>query len=443
MSEYRSSILRNAVRAAIGISLIISVAVFGSTIVTQIHSPSIHSGSSAARSQPSLSGSTAQSGSSFASYTTLTDGSDGSSNTTTSSSSSPITQYPPSSTVAEVSFDASAFAYDNYTKTIFAISNGSSNSVLQINGTTNEVLGQISLPTGSHATSLIFDPVNRELYVALNYGGPSPHTSAIALTIQNDKIMWNQSRISIEQLALDPVHNTIYGLGLAHSGFTNFVNVAVINGTNNSVEKNVTLFQTSTSSGEDCCFVGRVLYNPVTDFLYASIGVYGSDGGFSPSLAILNTLTDTTLNLDFPLRGTFDFSYSPTNGYTYIAESGYTSAVGAHSPPTATPGGNVTVLNGSTFVSTIRLGNPGQNETVGSEVYDSNAQSLFVANGTLDLQNHNFVDRNVTIINATSETIIQVIPMQIGGINSLFLDPSNGDLYVASPNTIYVVSLTH
>ena len=117
--------------------------------------------------------------------------------------------------------------------------------------------------------------------------------------------------------------------------------------------------------------------------------------------------------------------------------------MGAYNPPVAVPGDNITILNGSTYVPTIRIGTSRQNETVGSMVYDSTDQKLVVANGTLKLQNYHFIDQKVSVTDTTIGTISQVMPVQTGGINTLFFDPANGDLYVASPNTIFVLSLVH
>ena len=75
--------------------------------------------------------------------------------------------------------------------------------------------------------------------------------------------------------------------------------------------------------------------------------------------------------------------------------------MGAYNPPVAVPGDNITILNGSTYVSTIRIGTSRQNETVGSMVYDSTDQKLFVANGTLKLQNYQFIDQNVSVTDTT------------------------------------------
>lgn len=442
MSEYKGAILRNAILAAIGISLIISVAVFGSTVVTQFHSSSAHPPDSTVVSMSNRSSSMSQSTSNSVSDT-KTSSSGNTSSVTSSSSSFPSTEYPPSSTVAQISFDALAFAYDNYSNTIFAISNDSSSSILETDATTNQVLGEISLPSGSHANSIVFDPANRELYYALNYGDDSPNASLIALNVQTNNIVWNKTGLGIGRLTVDPVHDVIYGSEMVHSIGTEFVNVTAIDGSTNSVEKNVTLFESAINLGGGCCYLGPLMFNPVTGFLYESIGMYGADGGFSPSLAIFDTLTNSSANSRVSIFGTFDFAYNPQNGYTYIANNGYTSAMGAYNPPAAVPGDNITILNGSTYVSTIRIGNSRQNETVGSMVYDSSDQKLFVANGTLNLQNYHFVDQNVTVIDTTTGTISQVIPVQTGGINTLFFDPANRDLYVASPNTIFVVALAH
>jgi hypothetical protein len=435
------SIIRNAILAAIGISLIISVAIFGSTVITQFHSASIHSPSSGGNNQSSTSGSTTLSSSSSTINASSARKSESTTTSSTSSSSSPTTEYPPASTVAEIRFTASAFAYDNYSKTIFVASNGSSGSILEINATTNSVSGQISLPSSSHVTSLIFDPDNRELYLALDYGNHSPENSTIAMSADNHKIVWNATTLGISKLSIDPVRNLIYGSGISHSGLEELVNGFVLNGSTNQVEKNFTLFETSAKIGEGCCYLGPLLYNSVTGFLYETIGVYGPDGGFSPFLAIFDTLTNTTISSGSSTQGEFDLSYNPLNGYTYAADIGYTSSIGAYNPPVVIPGGNITILNGSTPVSTISLGRQGQNESTGSIAYNPFNQTILVANGTLSLRNYRFTDQNITIIGASSGTILNVLSMPIGGITTMFFDPANLDLYVASPDTIYVISL--
>src|SRR5487761_1619194 len=192
MSEYKGAILRNAILAAIGISLIISVAVFGSTVVTQFHSSSDHPPNSTIVSRSNRSSSMSQSTSNSV-RDTATSSSGSTSSGTSSSSSFPSTEYPPSSTVAQISFDALAFAYDNYRNINFDISNVSSSSILETDATTNQVLGEISLPSGSHANSIVFDPANRELYYSLNYGDGSPNASLIALNVQTNNIVWNKT----------------------------------------------------------------------------------------------------------------------------------------------------------------------------------------------------------------------------------------------------------
>jgi DNA-binding beta-propeller fold protein YncE len=445
MSEYKLAILRNALLAAIGISLVVSLAVFGSTIVTQIHSPSGHTPSSLATGESSKSGSVSESATQSSSSTaTKTSNSDRT--TTTTTSSSPTTVFPPKFTVAEIPYSAIAFTYDNYSKTIFATSNGSSSTILEINATTNNVAGQISIPGGSRVTSMIFDPDNKELYVALSSGifqSSSKNKSIIAILTSNDTIMWNNTATGIAQLALDPAHDLVYGSGFSHSELGGVVNVSVINGSTNTIVKNITLFETGPNSQDGCCYLGPLIYNPVTAFLYESIGVYGPDGGFAPSLLIFDTATNSTFNSSSALHGIFDFSYSPSSGYTFLADNGFTSPIGAQHLPFVRPGGNITILDGSTYISTLELGRPGQNESAGSIVYDPYDQSLLVANGTLNLQNYRFVDQNVTIIDTATGIISKVLSMQTGGINALFFDPANSDLYVASPDMIYVVSVSH
>jgi hypothetical protein len=438
LSEYRGAILRNAILAAVGISLLVSVAIFGSTIVTQFHPSSPTQQASSVESKIPSTSSTQGSNSNSGSNTSS------SSSTESSVPTSPSTTTPPPSTIAQISFEAKAFAFNNITKTIYALSNDSSaSSVLEINATTNKVLGQIALPAGTQASSMIFNPDNSELYFVQNGANQSSPSNVIALNTQTRGVGWNETKLGMVQLALDPAHNILYGSALVRSANTEFVNVSVINGSNNSVEKNITLFQSSVNIGGGCCYLGPLLYNPVNHFLYESIGIYGPNGGFSSSLAMLDTSTNATSTLPLPISGNLDFAYNPQNGCTYVANNGFASSPGVSNPPYVSRGGNITVLNGSSYISTINLGDPKQNETAGSIVYDSQNQKLFVANGTLDLQNYHFVDQNLTVINPSNGAVTQVVPVETGGVNTLFLDSANGDLYLASPSTIYILSVTH
>lgn len=72
---------------------------------------------------------------------------------------------------------------------------------------------------------------------------------------------------------------------------------------------------------------------------------------------------------------------------------------------------------------------------------DPAGERLFVANSTLTESGNEFVYDNIAIVNATTESIMKVLSVQNGCINAIFYDPTNQDLYVASPRMIYTVSV--
>jgi hypothetical protein len=465
MSEYKGAMVRNALLAAIGIILIVSFALFGSTVVGQLHhfptssqttSPGVLTSSSSessysfdsTTSSNSGGASSSTSSSSESTHSSSVSGSSGSRTTITatqpisSASSSPSTQNIPPDTIAEISFSAASFAYDNYTNVVYSTSASPNSSILEINATTNEVIGEIILPNLTEVSSLIFDSLNRELYLSLNQYDSPASSSLIAINVTSDTIVMNMTGLKFGQLAIDQIHNRLFASGLFFANDTNYLSVAVINGTSNTIENKLTLFESQGMKGVGCCTLGPLLYNPITGFLYLSSGTHGFDGGFGPFLVAYDTITNTTSVgnfTNFGNYGTADFSYNPQSGVTYISNNGFASATGAYNPAFIVPGNNITVVSGSNYLSTIKVDASNQNGTLGSIVYDSLNQRIIVANATLNSEVSN--DENITMINATSGAVTQVIPFQAGTINAMFVDPANGDLYVADPSAIFVLTL--
>jgi hypothetical protein len=470
MAEYRSAIFRNALLATIGIVLIISVAIFGSTVLTKTSSTSVQSTTIPHSTLTSGGNSTVSSSlSSMATvtqpFTTLATSSSKVTTSSTSSSSmqttstittssfdstsdtsSPATQVTPPNTKAEISFSASQFAFDNRSNAIYAISNNlPGTGILEINGTNNQVIGEISLPSDADADSIVFNPANNELYFVLSYNErSSPHSSLIAINPDTNTIVMNYTGASIGGLAVDPIHNLVYGATVQRSAnSTVSLGVAIFNGSTDQNTGNRTIYTVPSVVGGGCCFVESFIYNPVTSYIYESDASYGVDGGFSPFILAYNLRTNAT-NVSAQIlsspNGPANFAYNEDNGFTYVSSSGYTSPMGADNPPFVVAGDNITVLLGSTYISTIRVSNPGQNGTVGSIVYDQVNNRIIVANGTLDPRNYTFVNQNVTVLGA-SGTVTEVIPVAAGGIYALFYDSLNEDLYVATLNTIFVINL--
>ena len=446
MAEYRSSILRNAILAAIGISLIVGVAIFGSTVITQNFPPApSNSGpyhvntshSSITITNLSSSATSSTGGTSISSAS-----SSASTSATSSTTSSPTTQYTPQGTIATIQFSASGFSFDNDTGIVYIFgTSSSSNIILEINASTNQVMAQIVLPQHESAASGVFDPANKLLYFSTNMNSLSPHSSIIALNTTSNSLAANITTTSFATLALDPIHNILFASYVTTNSSTTFVNASEISGASNTVTKNITLFsQPSTFGG--CCYIGDVSYNYGNGLLYASLGTNGVDGGFGPFDVIFNT-TSNQLISGFTLKtyGTSSFAQDPSKGIVYVANNGAESADGAYNPPFITAGDNVTVGTGANYTYSIQVENENNpNGTMGSIFYSSTSQRLFVANGTLANNSYQFVDQNVTIINTLNDQVSQVIGVQ-SGVTALFFDSSNGDLYVASASTIYVIAL--
>lgn len=45
------------------------------------------------------------------------------------------------------------------------------------------------------------------------------------------------------------------------------------------------------------------------------------------------------------------------------------------------------------------------------------------------------------MINVSNGTDTHVIPFQAGTVKSMFLDPANGELYIADPSKIFVLTI--
>lgn len=465
MAEYKRTILRNALLAAIGIILIVGVAIFGSTVITQVpnlseggHSTSqaqstsltnVSVNSSSNSSSSSHSSTSKNESSPSTTYSTTTSSTSGySSSLTSTSSSSPSTLYPPAGTIAEIPFSATAFAYDSLAGVVYAISNQSVNEILEVNGTTNKVIGVISLGSGTFATSIQYDQVNNELYIALSKNGTVGITSSvIAINPVSNAVLMNLTGLDVKELAVDPAHNLVYASMISNSNDTTDLGVVIINGTTNEEVGNYTLFSTPNSFGENgCCYLGHMIYDPVSGYLYESSGFFGTDGGFSPFLVIYDTHTNTRFegsNLtSIPSYGTTDFAFNPLNGLMYLSNNGYVSSLGAYNLPYVSPGDNITILNGTHYINSIKIENANVNGTLGSIVFDPTNQRLFVASGKINFRTAAVVYNDVTIVDSQTGVISDVIQVQSGGINSIFYDQSSGDLYVASSTRIYVISLS-
>lgn len=355
---------------------------------------------------------------------------------------SPETQFTPPGTVAEIPFAAAAFAYDNYTHTIYVAPRGSQGAIIEVNASTNAVVGQLELPNGSFSSSIVFDPDNDEVYYNVNGRSGQDHFSGvIAVDAKTNEVVANVSGIDARDLAVDPLHDRVFASELVSSNDTFLLTAAVIDGRTNTVAANLTLFKMSGPEG--CCYLGPLMYNPISGYLYESSGAYGADGGFGPFQITYNALGDWSAvgNLsDFPSYGTANYAFDPTTGFTYVANGGDTSSMGAYNPPYVVPGDNITVLSGTQPVSAIAVEAATKNGTLGDIFFDAATETIIVANGTLDSQTYTFSVEDVTLIDAGTQMITRVIPVQNGGIDCLFYDDVNGNIYAATPSTVFVIS---
>jgi YVTN family beta-propeller protein len=235
----------------------------------------------------------------------------------------------------------------------------------------------------------VFDPKNGYVYVP--YG--SNETAVISGTslIGNITITGGVNNYGTNNFIVDPSNGYLYE---TVDGNPNYV--IVVSGM--SVIANLTVGTKQVDYS--CPLTGGVSYDPFNGYVYAS----------SPTCPTGTvTVINGTLIIGTVQAGAVDSSYQPTvdtsNGYVYVALA---------TAPVA-----VSVISGTTLVATITLGtNTTQFESV---TYDSYNGDVYVV-----------CDRTLWVLSGTS--ILGTIPLDFG-VGAPQVDPSNGDLYVASYQT--------
>jgi YVTN family beta-propeller protein len=315
--------------------------------------------------------------------------------------------------------DPGAIAVDSGTDTVYVLNNYPSTNISVLNGSSNTVLGSISLGSFGSGGAIALDVSSSHLYVTL----PSPNDVGVISTL-NDTL-FVEDRVGDYPAALidDPPIGA----------------VAVLN----EYSANVSVISTATSlvlgSVPVASNPGAVAVDPVNGTLY--LPDTGADALEVVNGTALSVVAVVSVGLE--PAGTV---YDPANGNVYTAEldagaatvvNGSSDRIVATIPTGAGAGsvavdpngsrvfvvnsgaGTVTSINSSTdrvAGTTVLGGNPSRT------VWDGADGKLFVVNPTLN---------NVSVLNGSTGTLLANIPVTADP-DGLAFDPSNGEVYVQS-----------
>jgi hypothetical protein len=325
-------------------------------------------------------------------------------------------------------------------------SSQSARSILEINAISNSVIGQIILPLGSDANAIAFDPVNRELYYGLELPNSTSAQGGSELVALNT-VTYNVSAtllMPVYQISVDELNNRIFVAtgGPANESGNSYASVAVLSGAKNEIQQNLLLQKTNSSLGY-CCYEGSMVYDPITNFLYQSLGTYFSNGEFQPDNVGVNLTSGEVFQNLTPTQGTSDYAIDSTSGIVFVTDNGYMNQTGVNNKPFIKGGNTVDLLYGNELVKTYQVQSPlFFDSSVGSVACDPTKGWILVADGSIDPSNgYRFVENTLSILNETSGNALfhQFTP---DGITALFLDPVNEDIYIVTPSYIYATVVT-
>ena len=345
-----------------------------------------------------------------------------------------------SAVVSIISFPATEFSYNIYSQVIYAIGSGGAHSVLEINATTNRVIGQIMLPEDATANSLGFDYANRELYVSLTSTEAPFSSNLIAISTISNSVVKNFT-LTAARIAIDPARDIIYAAVSGISSTQTYSAIVAINGRTNEIQGNTTLFSAPVSK-VSCCYEGQLMYDPITNYLYQSLGYYTLIGTFNPFATAVDLNNNTVFAKLQGLSGTNDFAYDPVNGYALVSNNGFYNATGGFNSTRITGGDSIIIFNRTNPIALFPVGSPDPNETVGGLAFDSLNNRIYAAFGLFSSQDgFRPVEDNLAMIDAASARSLLVTSYP-DGIVTLFIDPVNFDIYVATPSFIYANAIS-
>jgi len=238
-----------------------------------------------------------------------------------------------------------------------------------------------TIPVGQGPTALAFDPVNGELYVAdvlsneISVIYTSNDTVNTTIPIVDGNLTADPSNyIGSSYVAFDPANGEIY------VSDTGSENVTVINGSTNTVAATINIGANATA----------IAVNSTTDTVFVA-----SEG--TGQVAEINGTTNTVF-LTINTCSSFDLAYDPAQNLLFEAcqSTTYLSVYDPWGPLV-------------TQIATQVYGN--------GLAYDSSTGDVYIL-GDFDT----FGDSNITVINASTLSVVKVIPTVLGAVYSVWCE---------------------
>jgi YVTN family beta-propeller protein len=282
-----------------------------------------------------------------------------------------------------------------------------------------------TVTVGQFASSVAFDPVNHDIYVA-NVGdgvaneslgfGDSPTTfgpgNVSVISGSTDAVVAKVTvGIQPAVLSVDPANGDVYVIDLGNGYWSNVTsfglgNVSVISVTTDTVIATVPVGNYPLS----------LAFDPLNGDVYVSN--YGSNS-VSVISAYNNTVVATLAVGQFPAQVAFD----PSDGEVYVASDG--PGYPAGSGPAAS--GALSVISSSTNAVVANVSVAG---AAGPEVlaFDS-------ANDDVYLANNGYSPGNIVSVISGPTNSVVATPLVGADPNAIAFNPSNGDVYVGRIDT--------
>jgi len=281
-------------------------------------------------------------------------------------------------------------AFDSINGDVY-VTHRDSDNVSVINGTTNNVTGNIKVGTYSFGLEVAFDSINGDVYVS-NSGSDNVSVINGATNKVTGNITVGNGPAGV---AFDSINGDVY--------VANYIsnNVSVINGTTNKVTGNIKVGTYPYGVAFDS-INGDVYVTHLYDFDYVSV-INGTTNKVTGNIKVGN--------------GPDGVAFDSINGDVYVAN---------------TFSCNVSMINGTTNKVTGNI-------KVGTYPYGVAFDSI---NG--DVYVVNDISNNVSVISGTNNTVIKNIQVGTDPAGVAF-DSSNGDVYVANTgsNNVSVISPTY
>jgi YVTN family beta-propeller protein len=286
----------------------------------------------------------------------------------------------------------SAITVDSSNGEIF-ITVPSTGNVSIISSTTNDFLKNITVG-GTNPTSIIYNPFNRDIYVANEGSSLGGNVSIINTTNYNviDSLVYGNGP---DGLALNSLSGVVY--------VSDFIsdNLFEVNDTNNNVMENI-LFETE----------------PTSETFAASTGDLYVTDSLSGNVIVINVSTNKIVHEIYIGNNSepSSITYDQANNLLYVADSNT---------------GNITVINATTnyVVKNISLGS---SFSPSSLTYDSLNHDLYVSDG--------YYSNTISVINGVTNAIIKNISFSAySGLGPVYFDKLNGNIYAAGTWYLYTI----